>query len=86
MSKAGQVVELQAVRVIVEPDDAPTLPRFFSAKGAAARFGCSRALLFKMHREGRLRGYRLATCDDPRRQPLRFLEDDLLRLIRSEGR
>ena len=82
----GKVVELPLARVLTEPAEPPSLPRFWSAKGAAERFDCSRALLFKLHREGRLRGYRLMTCDDPARRPLRFLEDDLKALIRAEVR
>jgi hypothetical protein len=78
----AKVVRINAARVVEECDEAPRLPRLYSAKGAAARFDCSRGLLFKLYQEGRLPGYRLLSCDDPRRQPLRFREQDLLALLR----
>ena len=86
---SGQVVELQTVRVIAEtaaPWSAPTIPRLWSAKALADRLDVFRALIFKLFNSGRLRGYRLLTGDDDRRCPLRFSEEDVLRLIREERR
>lgn len=85
MSLPAAVIRVDAARVLEVETEAAHLSRFYSAKGAAARFN-SCAILFKLHREGRLSSYRLATCADPRRQPLRFREEDLQRLIVPDGR
>ena len=65
---------------------APTIPRLWSVKALADRLCVSRALIYKLHNSGKLRGVRILTGDDERRCPLRFAEDDVLRLIRPEER
>lgn len=82
---AARVVRVSVARLVHEKASPARLPRLYSAASAAERFSVSPALFFKLHREGRLVGYRLATCEDQRRQPLRFAEDDLLALIVPGG-
>ena len=83
---SGQVVELQADRVVVEPDDAPKIPRMRTAKGWSQRLGPSPALFYKLFRCGKLRGFRFMTNPDPRRCPLLFSEEDVAKLLREETR
>jgi hypothetical protein len=80
MSRAA-VVRIDAARVVVEADDPPKLPRLWSARALAERLSVSRALIFALHRAGRLRGYRILTGSDEKRAPLRFAEADVLALI-----
>ena len=65
--------------VIVEQRTAKTMvPHLWSARSLSARWGVSRALIYKLFHSGRLRGVRLFGC-------LRFMEEDVLALLREEG-
>lgn len=71
-------VDLAVARIIEESKDEPRVPRLYSARGIAARCELSRMQVYRAHHAGRLPGYRLLGT-------LRFLESDLLRLLREEG-
>jgi len=62
--------------------EVPTLstrvPRLWSARSLAERWQISRALVYRLHKEGRLPGLRLLGV-------LRFREEDLINLLHEEG-
>lgn len=84
MTRPAEV--LRSVRVVEEVAELSRLPRLWSAKALAAHLCVSRALLFKLFKNGKLKGYRIASCDYKDRQPLRFNEADVMRLIREVKR
>ena len=64
---------------IVEERTEPTkIPRLWSARSLSERWHISRALVYRLHAQGRIPGIRLLGV-------LRFREEDLLQLLRSEG-
>jgi hypothetical protein len=69
--------KLRPIRV-VEARPVPTkVPSLWSARSLAERWHVSRALLYKLHRQGRLTGVRLLGV-------LRFREEDVLKLMDKE--
>ncbi|MBI4240258.1 MAG: hypothetical protein HY613_00960 [Candidatus Rokubacteria bacterium] len=72
------MVDLPVGRVIEEIADATMVPRLWSAKAIAARWNLNRMQVYRAHRGGRLPGYRVLGT-------LRFLERDVLALLREEG-
>lgn len=71
-------VDLAVARIIEESKDGPCVPRFYSARGLASRWDCARMSIYRLHRAGRLTGYRIAG-------KLCFLESDVLRFLQEEG-
>ena len=78
MSEFAQVVELNAVRVVDERPVPPAIPLMRTATGWSERLGPSPALFWKLHKSGKLTGYRLMSNPDPRRCPLLFAEEDVM--------
>ena len=76
--KALQVIELDVARLIDERTDTTRVPRLFGPRTLAARFDLSRMTLYRLHKEGKLRGVRVAGV-------LRFTETDVLNFLRAEG-
>ncbi len=70
--------ELAVARIIEETPDEPRVPRLYSARGIAGRWEVSRMQVYRAHHAGRLPGYRVLGT-------LRFLEEDVLALLREEG-
>ena len=54
------------------------LPRFWSVRVISSRWNISRQQIYRAHKAGQLRGFRILGT-------LRFLEEDLLDLLRREG-
>ncbi len=54
------------------------LPAFWSARALSQHWRISRQQIYEAHKDGRLRGFRILGT-------LRFLEDDLLALLKREG-
>ncbi len=67
-----------AMRVVEERTEATAVPRLWSVKAIAQRWNISRMQVYRAHYRGRLPGYRVLGT-------LRFMESDLLRLLREEG-
>ena len=64
---------------LVQESAAPTrVPRLWSVKAIGSRWNVSRMQVYRAHRNGRLRGYWVLGT-------LRFLEEDVLALLRDEG-
>ena len=75
------VVQIDSALLVNVADDAPTLPRLWSARSLAERLDVSRGTICNLYRSGRLRAYRLDTGGPPERQPLRFAEADVIKLL-----
>ena len=71
-------VDLPVAHLVHEPADATRVPRLWSVRSIASRWNVSRMQIYRAHRNGRLRGYRVLGT-------LRFLEEDVLALLRHEG-
>lgn len=81
----SRVVSLPATRLVEEGEhfakilaEATSVPVLWSTRSLSGRFHISRASIYKAHAAGRLRGVRLLGT-------LRFLEADVLALLRAEG-
>jgi hypothetical protein len=70
--------ELRVGRMLQEHVDVTQVPRLWSAKAIASRWNLSRMQVYRAHKAGRLTGYSVLGT-------LRFLEDDVLRLLEKEG-
>ena len=86
MTRPAEVVPIDAARVVEERDDQPLVPIMRTANGWSERLGPSPALFYKLHRAGKLPGFRFMTNPDPKRCPLLFAEVDVLALLRREVR
>lgn len=75
---ADSTADLPVARLIHEATDQTRVPRLWSAKAIASHWNMSRMHVYRAHRVGRLKGYRVLGT-------LRFLEDDVLGLLRAEG-
>ena len=67
-----------AVRIVEERPALPLVPRMYGARSLSQRLNISRSLIYRAHATGRLPGFRLLGT-------LRFLETDILELLRAEG-
>ncbi len=84
MIHSPKVVRIDAVRVIEGRADEPQIPIMRTATGWSERLGPSPALFWKLHKSGKLTGYRLMSNPDPRRCPLLFAEEDVMALLQRE--
>ncbi len=71
-------VQVRVVSVIEKHLEATRIPRLWSTKALAARWGVNRLTIYRAHRKGRLPGIRVLGC-------LRFTEDAVIQLLRDEG-
>jgi len=80
-----EMVRVEAVRVIEQMPLDTCVPRLWSARALASRWGVSRQLFFKLHRLGRLRGFRIQSSSPNGKGALRFAEEDVVALL-NDGR
>jgi len=67
----------QVLDVIETRTASTTIPRLWSARSLAERWHISRALIYRLHKEGRLAGVRFLGV-------LRFQEEDVIKLLEEE--
>lgn len=74
----GELVRLEAARIVEERADPPRVPRLYSVCTIAGLGDCPQIHVRRAIRDGRLRAYMVAGT-------VRILEEDLLRFLVSEG-
>jgi len=70
--------QIEAIQVIEECTKPTKIPRLWSARSLSQRWQVSRALIYRLHKQGRLPGLKLLGV-------LRFREEDLIQLLHEEG-
>jgi len=76
--KTSKPTPVGSVCVSEEKTPPTKVPRLWSARSLSERWHISRALVYRLHQQGKLRGVRLLGV-------LRFREDDILELLKHEG-